>query len=204
MNTTTLDESSAKQINLFKPEVCGLFSYYLTENINLKLLELRHSDELFAATDTNRVYLREWLPWVDGTISVTQSRNFINASLNQFANNNGMNLGIFYNDSIIGCIGLHQIDWNNLKASIGYWLAKKYQGQGIMTQACNVMIKYIFEELQLNRIEIRAASTNTKSRAIPERLGFVLEGQIRQAEMLNGRLVDHVVYGLLQEDWIKQ
>lgn len=73
-----------------------------------------------------------------------------------------------------------------------------------MTKACEAMIRYIFEELCLNRIEIRAALTNLKSRAIPERLGFQMEGKIRQAERINDRFVDHIVYGLLKEDWIIQ
>lgn len=56
-------------------------------------------------------------------------------------------------------------------------------------------------ELKLNRVEIRAGVHNLKSRAIPERLGFINEGTIRQAEWLYDCYIDHVIYGILESDW---
>lgn len=56
-----------------------------------------------------------------------------------------------------------------------------------------------FREYGLNRMEIRAAVDNRKSRAIPDRLGFTQEGTCRQAEWIVDHYVDHVVYGLLKE-----
>ena len=68
-------------------------------------------------------------------------------------------------------------------------------------RACKAYIAYGFNELDLNRIEIRVAEENKKSRAIPEKLGFQEEGKIRQAEWLYDHYVDHVIYGLLAEEW---
>jgi ribosomal-protein-serine acetyltransferase len=70
-----------------------------------------------------------------------------------------------------------------------------------MTKSCRAVINYIFNELELNRVEIRAAVLNKKSRAIPERLGFTQEGIIRSAEWLYDHFVDHVVYGMLRDEW---
>lgn len=178
-----------------------MFSYIINDNVQLKLLENSHAEELFQLTDHNRMYLREWLAWVDEIKSVEQSRDFIQHSLNLFANHNGFSAGIFYKDRLVGCIGLHHIDWRNRKTSIGYWLSEEYQGKGIMTKACTAVIHYIFHDLSLNRVEIRAAEQNLKSRAIPERLNFVLEGKERKAEWLYDRFIDHVIYGMLQEEW---
>lgn len=178
-----------------------MFKYVVDNNISLKLLEIRHSEELFRLTDKNREYLREWLPWVDGTTNVESSRSFISSTRLSFAENNGLNLGIFYKDQIAGCIGLHGIDWGNQKTSIGYWLEAEYQGKGIMTRSCQALIDYVFHDLLLNRVEIRAAVHNSRSRSIPERLGFVNEGVVRQAEWLYDHYVDHVIYGMLREEW---
>ena len=180
-----------------------MFAYQVDEHIQLRQLEPRFAEDLFQLIDRNRTYLREWLPWVDGTLSPKDTSHFIQLTLNQIAANNGFQTGIFYQGVIAGCIGLHRIDWGNQKTSIGYWLAAEFQGRGIMTKACKAMIDHIFNELELNRVEIRAAVKNRKSRAIPERLGFTQEGTIRRAEWLYDHYVDHVVYGLLKEEWVE-
>lgn len=86
---------------------------------------------------------------------------------------------------------------------IGYWLGEKYQGKGIMTKACKALIQYCFEELNLERIEIRVATENIKSQAIPERLGFQKEGCLRNAEVLYDQYIDLYVYGLLKKEFNK-
>ncbi|GAB2693221.1 GNAT family N-acetyltransferase [Paenibacillus thermoaerophilus] len=177
-----------------------MFSIQADEDIRLFLLEERHAEDVFRLTDKDRDYLREWLPWVDGTTSPDHTRQFIKAGLQAFARNNGFQLGISCRNQLAGCIGLHFIDWPNRKTSIGYWLGSDFQGRGIMTRACSALIDYLFRDLDLNRVEIRAAAQNAKSRAIPERLGFVNEGTVRQAEWLYDRFVDHVVYGLIRDD----
>jgi len=73
-----------------------------------------------------------------------------------------------------------------------------------MTKACIAMIHHIFNDLHLNRVEIRCAVLNSKSRAIPERLGFSQEGTIREAEWLYDHFVDHIVYSLLAREWKMQ
>ena len=57
-----------------------------------------------------------------------------------------------------------------------------------------------FGELNLNRITLAAAIDNYRSRAVAERLGFVLEGTLRVAEWINDHLVDHALYSLLKRE----
>lgn len=95
----------------------------------------------------------------------------------------------------------HRIDLQNRIGELGYWLGEKFQGRGIMTKACRAMVAYGFSERALNRIEIHCAAANEKSRAIPERLGFRIEGALRQAERLADGYVDNVVYGLLASEF---
>jgi ribosomal-protein-serine acetyltransferase len=178
-----------------------MFCLVVDQDIKLCLLEARHADALFALVEANRTYLRERLPWLDANTSAGDTHNFIKSSLDQFANNQGFQAGIFFRDQLVGVIGYHQIDWAHRSASLGYWLAEAVQGQGIMTKACRFLVDYAFAELKLNRVEIRCATGNHKSRAIPERLGFKLEGTVRQAEWLYDHFVDHAVYGLLAGEW---
>jgi len=69
-----------------------------------------------------------------------------------------------------------------------------------MTLAVMEMLSIGFNDFSLNRIEIQCAIENTKSRAIPERLGFIQEGILRSSEKVNGQYFDHAVYGLLRND----
>jgi ribosomal-protein-serine acetyltransferase len=167
----------------------------------LKVLEEHDAEQLFILTDSCRTYLREWLPWVDSTKTIDDTIAFIKTSKKKFASNKGMDAGIWFNGQLAGVIGLHSIDWPNKKTSIGYWLGEPFQGRGLMTKSCIAMINYIFNDLQINRVEIRCAVMNSKSRAIPERLGFTNEGTIRDAEWLYDHFVDHIVYSLLAREW---
>lgn len=180
-----------------------MFCYKLDEALELRLLEPRHAEELFLLTDQSRKYLREWLPWVDFTTEIADSKHFIDLGLKQFANHNGFHVGIWYQKKLAGVIGLNYINWTNKSTMIGYWLGEKYQGKGIMTKACKALIQYCFEELNLERIEIRVATENIKSQAIPERLGFQKEGCLRNAEVLYDQYIDLYVYGLLKKEFNK-
>ncbi|MEK4251698.1 GNAT family N-acetyltransferase [Paenibacillus sp. FSL W7-1287] len=178
-----------------------MFSYRIDDELQLTLLELRHAQELFELTDRNRTYLRQWLPWVDGTTTVDHTTWFIESTMQQFASNNGFQTAITYQGRIVGCIGLNGIAWGIRKTAIGYWLAADYQGKGMMTRSCRALVNYAFNELKLNRVEIRAAEFNKKSRAIPEKLGFVQEGIVRQEGWQYDHFIDLVIYGMLAEDW---
>lgn len=179
-----------------------MFEFKIDDEVVLKLLDTIHADQLFELTVSCRPYLREWLPWVDGTKSAEDTRAFIEMTKKQFASNNGFQAGIWYKGILVGVIGFHGMDRANRSTSIGYWLGERYQGKGVMTKSCKALVGYAFSELNLNRVEIRCAEKNSGSRAIPERLGFANEGMIREAEWLYDRFVDHIVYGILAREWI--
>ena len=178
-----------------------MFSHWLDERVQLRSLQLTDANELFALTDANRSYLRQWLPWLDRTTTSADTRTFIRNTLEQFADTGGVVAAICYEGSIIGVIGYNHIDWANRIGHIGYWLAASHQGQGIMTTACRYLIDYSFADLILNRLVILCATNNRRSRAIPERLGFYHEGRAREAEWLYDHFVDHEIYALLRRHW---
>ena len=173
----------------------------IEEGLSLRSLEQVDAKELFALTDSCRAYLREWLPWLDATRSLQDTRTFIESALHQAAANLGFQCGIWLGGQLMGVIGYHHVDWPNRSTNIGYWLGKQHQGRGLMTKACRALVDYAFDVWHLNRVEIRCAVGNVKSRAIPERLGFRSEGTLREAEWLYDHFVDHVVYGMVAKEW---
>lgn len=181
-----------------------MFVHKINENLSLKLIELIDGKRLFELTNHSRDYLREWLPWLDNTTELEDTNEFIKICLKGFAENRSLNTVILFKGTIVGVAGFNNINWSNKTAQIGYWLGEEFQGNGIMTKVAKTLTEYAFSELKLNKVEIRVAFENKKSRSIPERLDFVNEGSIRQAEWLYDHYVDHVVYGILVEEWVKK
>jgi len=178
-----------------------LFKLTIDNEIELVLLDFLHAQELFKLIIDNKAYLREWLSWVDTTNSLEATKGFISSVKKKYSDNKGFEVAIFYKRNLSGILGVLPVDWANKKTSIGYWLAEPFQGKGIMTRSCKGILDYLFNNYGLNRIEINCATGNTKSRAIPERLGFVQEGIARDFEWLYDHYVDAVVYSMLKRDW---
>ncbi len=105
------------------------------------------------------------------------------------------------NAKLIGVIGADSLELGNThKAEIGYWLAPKYWGKGIMTDAVRAYIRYAFGELQLLKLVAHVFETNAGSARVLENNGFQLEGRLRKHFRKEGRLLDARIYGLLKED----
>lgn len=168
--------------------------------ITLRALEETDVDQMFGLVDSNRQHLRDFMHWMTPDYSIESAREFIQNAKDAILARKALSFGIFRKDKLIGAVGFVQFDWNSRKSEIGYWIDKAEEGQGIITRSTALLIEYAFEELKLNRIEIRCAAENIKSAAIPERLGFLREGRLRQSEYRNGRLHDFDVYGLLADD----
>jgi ribosomal-protein-serine acetyltransferase len=156
---------------------------------------------LFKLVDDNREILKKWLAWVPGVKEVEDSRKFILKCLKEYKEKTALEMGLWRNGRLIGCIGLHHIEKDNKKASLGYWLSKNSQGKGVMTLAIKALVHYGFNKLNLNRIDLKIGKENVKSRAIPERLGFKQEGIMRDDVYVDNRFVDHVVYSVLKKEW---
>ena len=181
-----------------------MFEKKIQAGVFLRLLEERHAPAAFAAVERDRAYLRKWLPWVDQTTEVDYTANFIKMSLEQFARNDGLAAGIWCGDELVGTIGTHKIDWLNRRVEIGYWIAQRFQGRGIVTAACRALIDHAFSEWKLNRVEIHCASANDKSCAIAKRLGFQFEGVLRHAQLVNGEYHDIEIYSMLWREWKRE
>ena len=160
--------------------------------------------EVYAVVDSNRAFLRTWLPWVDGTDSPAVTEKVIAEWEKDFENKSDIVLGIFENGEYIGNIGLHDLKSRNRSGMVGYWLAENRQGRGIMTDCVRELVNFGFDTLDLNRIYIHCAGGNKKSRAIPERLEFVHEGTLQDGECLYGTFHDLDVYGMIKRNWVKK
>lgn len=167
------------------------------------ILQPLHQDlaaALFALTDRHRRFLRDWLPWLDQVRTVDDTRHFIESAERMATSNSAPTFAIIHAGTLCGVTGFHSVNKAHCTGSIGYWLGQDHTGQGIATAAVRQLITIGFTECGLNRIEIRCAVNNRQSRTLPERLGFIHEGTLRQSERLYGRFLDQALYALLASD----
>ncbi len=173
---------------------------HINDSLVLESNHPNHAKENYALINSNRAYLKQWLTWVDKIQTLDDSKKYILASIQKTEQQTDYGFVIKYNGNIIGRMGVHFIDAVNKTGTIGYWIAENFQGKGIITNACKALIEFGFNELKLNRIEIKCATQNIKSKAIPEKLHFKKEGILRQAEFLNNTWTDLYLYALLKEE----
>lgn len=180
-----------------------MLPFSLSGELSLELLETRHAEPVFRVVDENRADLRTWLPWVDQTKDPSVTKVFIQKALYQLAQGRGFHCAILAGSELAGVIGFHETNLECRSTSLGYWLAPAHRGKGIMTASCRALVDHAFAKMAIHRLEIRCAPKNTKSRAIPERLAFTIDGTARGAEWLNGKPLDNVIYSKLAPEWSK-
>ncbi len=175
--------------------------------VELRELRVEDVESIYSLVDSNRAYLRKWLPWVDQSKTPDDTRRFVLSTIGQRVRLEALTFGIWIASdakppsSLAGIAAFRSLDLLNKSGEIGYWLAEAYQGKGIMTEACRALVTFGFEELSLHRIVIRCATGNLKSCRIPERLGFRFEGISREGEFLYDHFVDLNVYAMLSHRW---
>lgn len=102
---------------------------------------------------------------------------------------------------IIGCMALEGVSKNHKKGEIAYWMAIDHWGQGYCTEAAHTVVKFAFEQWQLNKITSRHKTTNPASGKVMQKLGMKYEGTLRQEMFKDGEFCDLAVYGLLKSEY---
>ena len=101
---------------------------------------------------------------------------------------------------LLGGIGIPQIDWEERRCELGYWLAREHRGRGVMRRAIRLFTRWIFRSLPIDRISIMTAVENAASRTVAERAGFQFEGVLRSYLVFKDGRHDVAMYSLLRSD----
>ena len=173
----------------------------VSSNIRLERLNITHAFQVFQAIDQNREFLSPWLPFVQDTHSQEDTESFIQSITSKSNNDRDEVYVIWFDGYFAGLIGFKDTDRVNLKTEIGYWLIKSMGGKGIITRSVKVLVDFAFSQMMMNRLQIKCAVGNSKSAAIPKRLGFHFEGIERGGEKHQSHFVDLEIYSMLKADW---
>ena len=174
----------------------------VSDTISLKEIDLSDANDIFSTIDSQREYMRKWLPFIDNTKEVTDTRRFIKTMMDTPEKTKEFTFVIHFESEFAGLIGTKDTDRANKRTEIGYWLSEKYQRRGIITQSVRRLMQFSFDELGMNRIQIKCATGNLLSKKIPQRLGFRHEGIEREGELLVGDIfTDLDLFSMLKRDF---
>ena len=102
----------------------------------------------------------------------------------------------------IGGCGLNRVDWKNRVAMVGIFIGQElFRSQGYGTDAMRVLLKFIFDEMNMNKVKLEVFAFNARAIKSYEKCGFVKEGALRQEIFRNGQYHDVVTMGILREEW---
>ncbi len=173
-----------------------------TERLILRMPQPGDGIPVNAAIRASLKELKPWLPFVQTVPTVEDTELNIRDAHANFLKRTSLRYLIFHKETkeFVGTTGFQNIDWVVPKLSIGYWIDTRHSGQGYMVEAIRRLTDYALEELEIRRVEIQCETENKKSRSIPEKLGYTLEGILRNDDVsVDGkRLTDTCIYARIK------
>lgn len=153
----------------------------IDKNLKLCKIAMKWSQELFDRVQKNREYLAEWLQWVHNTKSVDDTVEFIKLAVEWWDKNSTKTFVILVKDELVGIIDLKEVSDDPGVTEIGYWLAKKFTGQGIMSKSVAALLK-VAKETGFKSARIDIEMGNVASEKIPRRFGFEHSGNVKRVD----------------------
>ena len=159
------------------------------------MLDLQRLAGAFAIADTTAAIPH---PYPDGA-----AESWINTHKDEFASNKMLVLAVTLRETggLAGCVSIDVIDKTSGSWELGYWIGKDFWGQGYCTEASLAIMKYGFEEINLNRLQAKHLVRNPASGKVMQKIGMKQEGYLRQAFVKWGKYEDLVLYAILKDDW---
>jgi len=141
-----------------------------------------------------------WMTWCHENYAISETREWLAKSNESWEKQAAYPFSIFdaQTGALIGGCGLNPVDMANRWANLGYWVRSSRAGQGIAVAATRLLIKFGFEQLELNRIELMIATDNYRSLRVAEKAGAQREGILRKRFILQGVVHDAVMFSVIR------
>ncbi|TLS37211.1 GNAT family N-acetyltransferase [Pseudalkalibacillus caeni] len=165
-----------------EPILLNIPTELTTDRLLLRVPEPGDGPEVNEVSNKSLPQLRPWLKFAQKVQSIDETETFLREAKAEFIMRKSLTYLIFKESRFIGNISLFHIDWKFPKFEIAYWLSTDENGNGYMTEAVKAVTELAFTQLDAVRVEIKVATPNDKSRGIPEKLGFELEGILKKAD----------------------
>ena len=165
----------------------------------LKLTAKREGDtEIIASWDEDPEYLRN----VDTDIAIPRPVEHFEGEGDPGSNSFYFRLRTIEDDRLIGFIVIHSIEWNNRAGMLAMGIGNANdRGKGYGSEALQLLLRYAFHELNLNRVGLDVIEYNERGIRAYQKAGFQVEGRIRQAVNRDGKIYDRINMGILRSEW---
>lgn len=155
--------------------------------------------------EESRDYLQPWEPaWAEDDLTRAAFRRRLGVYAREMEQGTAWPLFVFdpADEALLGAITLSNIRRGVAETgTLGYWIGRPYAGRGVGTAAVRAMLAHAFGSLGLHRVEAACVPTNHASHRVLEKAGFRQEGVARAYLKINGRWADHLLFGVLQEEF---
>lgn len=156
--------------------------------------------------DHSRAHLQPWEPtWGPDELTRASYRRRINRYAQEIREDRGYPFWVMSPTGQLmgGCTLSNVRRGVSQTASLGYWMGVQYAGQGAMTASVKLALRHAFSQLGLHRIEAACLPINEASRRVLQKNGFSEEGFARKYLKIDGEWRDHLLFGIVEEDWRK-
>ena len=166
----------------------------------LRALEPWQAAEFAAYTARHRDHLAPWLPWARSIVDEETARAFLQRYADATALDGGRIYALWLDGEMVGGTLFRIFEPAVGVCEIGVWLSPAVTGRGLVTRAVAAMVEWAVDVRGMRRVEWRCVPDNLPSKAVAERLGFRLDGVLREAFLYDGRAQDLEVWSLLASD----
>ncbi len=191
-------------MSIDKPYLLDLPDEWAGERVVLRRWRDQDTQPLYDAIMASKEHIAQWLPWPRFYHSIDDARQFIRSNSGHWSIHKHIGTGIWRREDgvLLGSVGVTVRSWEVPAFELGYWIGQMHEGRGYVSEAVRVMTRFLFEELHAQRVAIFCDARNARSKAVPERLGFVFEGCLRHDNLAtDGSLRDTLIYAMIPEDF---
>lgn len=172
-----------------------------TERLVLRTWRAADVEALAAAVTRNLGHLRPWMPWIaEEPLDPGARLQLIDRWEQLRLAGDEVVLGIWQGGRAVGGTGLHRRA-DPAALEIGYWLDKDHQGRGLATEAASALTGAAFERADTDRVEIVHDQANTRSGAVPARLGYRFDRQLARAAQSPGETGVECRWQVTRQEW---
>jgi ribosomal-protein-serine acetyltransferase len=201
-----------------------MFSLEIDQEISLRTFHPDDAEPLFELMESNRERLRSWIDpsllfesakatriftiecFFDGLEDSPETLDLFHHYVSELdgyflSPRHSLEMGIWFQGSLVGFITLSRLEDSFTAAEIGYWITAEQEGKGIITRCVSALMDYAIDKMKVLRFVIGCAVNNQRSRAVPERLGYRLHAIVPKGEKVGSLIYDRAIYGIRSSAW---